>query len=227
MNMKHKPLMELRIKCGNQVLIHVIYKFTLKTTAWAPKTRGTEQLTSRNRKRALRKSTHKIKIQIFLPWYLRIFTEFVSRWNIEINYLGWLFILTYKGNRAWKVYFPASRGLFSLVTSWEDRTNRERVSFPPECSASYKGNEAAASWVKVCYTQVISVFIDVVLFSFSFFVLFDNIGELASEASARERARSARKKKIFSSSSTTPLCWWSIKSPWFTFTRARRTLKRK
>ena len=28
MNMKHKPLLELRIKCVNQELIHVIYTLT-------------------------------------------------------------------------------------------------------------------------------------------------------------------------------------------------------
>ena len=65
------------------------------------------------------------------------------------------------------------------------------------------------------------------LFFFIIFVLFENIGGLASEASARERAQSARKKnkeRLFSSSLTpTPLRWRSINPLWFIFYHPRST----
>ena len=46
-------------------------------------------------------------------------------------------------------------------------------------------------------------------------VLFENNGELASEASARERARRARKKNP--PPTTIPLRWRSINPLWFIF----------
>ena len=67
-----------------------------------------------------------------------------------------------------------------------------------------------------------SLYTDVVLFFFSFFS--------KTPARARERARSARKKRLFSSSPIpTLLPRRSINPPGFLFfiTRARRTLKRK
>ena len=71
----------------------------------------------------------------------------------------------------------------------------------------------------------ISLYTDVVLFIFLFFwktSASGKRGEHVSETCKNERG--ARERKISSSSSTSaPLCWWSINPPWFIFYHARPT----